>query len=482
MAISATTVFEVRGSGAGVSDNNGGGFVPGSSGTDFSQQNSPQYALTGLASAGAGNTILSAAAAADMVGNLGQAISGTNVNPGFYQVTAVSVGVSITFSTNNTGGSIATGVAASLVLNIGGALLTIGKATGAAVANNTVYCVGTFTTTAEIANALISGAGGFYYIGYSATRGDNGQATVTTSTNSVDVFNVGQAVNITFQNLTITVTAGTPGSGINARNGADATKIRCVNCVFSGGDRCIRGNRSGSGFGIDGLSVERCEVKNAVNHGINNTYITWFIGSFIHDNGGSGFLMDTNSTVGAYGFHSIFYKNGVSGVSLADTNVAPRTQHFGFWNCNFSTNTGAGVLSPNGEPFITAINCIADRNTTYGFDFGTASGPSFLVQYNNAFFNNTIAARRGNVDNFPAIGDITLSADPYTAVGTNFALNSNAGGGLACTGTGFPGTIPGGTGTANVGAFDPASGGSTTIFAVECNTSIVLNRGGFAGY
>ena len=92
MAQPATTVWEVRPTVG--SDSNGGGFVPGASGTDWSQQNSPQYALTGIASSGSGNTVLSALAAADMVGNIAQCTGGTNFNTGLFEVTSVSVGVS----------------------------------------------------------------------------------------------------------------------------------------------------------------------------------------------------------------------------------------------------------------------------------------------------------------------------------------------------------------------------------------------------
>src|SRR6266478_1607884 len=116
MPVSVNAVFEVRpGSG---NANNGAFFTTGASGTDFSQQNSPQYALTGIASSGSGNTVLSAAAAADMVGNGCQVISGTNFNTGFFAVISVVVGVSITFGTNISSQSICSGAGVSGVLNI----------------------------------------------------------------------------------------------------------------------------------------------------------------------------------------------------------------------------------------------------------------------------------------------------------------------------------------------------------------------------
>ncbi len=464
MGIPAGALFNIKATGTGVSDNNGGFWVPGSSGTDYSQQNAPQYALTGLASSGSGNTVLSAAASADMVGNGANAVSGTNVNTGIFHVLSVVVGVSITFSTNAAGQSICSGVAASLVLNIGGRLLTIAKAQGACSIGDTFYLNGSFTVTAEIAIATANTAGAAFYIGYTTTLTDGGQATITTSTNSVDVFNTSSCNNIVFKNLSISVTAGTPGSCINART-ADCNRVRLVNCILSGGDRCIRGNRSGADFGIDGLSIEFCEIKSATNHGVNNTNVTFISHSFIHDCGGSGFLADTNHVSTMMAFHTVFYKNGVSGVSCSDGNTSPLTQNYAFWNCVFSTNTGAGVLSTNGAPYIQIQNCIFDRNTTYGVDLGTAAGASHVVQYNNAFYNTGgQVARRGNADVLPVSGDVTLSADPYTSVGTNFALNSTTGGGAACKAAGIPGVLAWGTGYANIGAFDPAGGTAGMFF------------------
>jgi hypothetical protein len=82
----------------------------------------------------------------------------------------------------------------------------------------------------------------------------------------------------------------------------------------------------------------------------------------------------------------------------------------------------------------------------------------FLL-YNNAFFNNTTAATR-NVA--AGIGTVTLSASPYTSIGTDFSLNATAGGGAACKGAGFPGVLQfGGTGHIDIGAVQSGTGGST---------------------
>lgn len=121
MPASANTVWECRAT-ATAGNVNGGGFVTGASGTDFSQQDTAQYALTGVTSSGAGNTFLTASAAANMVGNFARVVSGINFTVGWFEITSVSAGVSVTCATNAAGTSICTGAGASGVINIGGAL------------------------------------------------------------------------------------------------------------------------------------------------------------------------------------------------------------------------------------------------------------------------------------------------------------------------------------------------------------------------
>src|SRR5580658_5047115 len=118
MALTATTVWEVRTTGAST---NSGGFDPSTGTNDYSQQALPQYALTGLTSSGAGNVVLCATASADMAGNVIQIISGTSFTAGFFLITSVSVGVSFTCSTNQAGTAVTIGVGAAGVGNIGGA-------------------------------------------------------------------------------------------------------------------------------------------------------------------------------------------------------------------------------------------------------------------------------------------------------------------------------------------------------------------------
>src|SRR5579862_6029433 len=108
MALPSTTVFEVR-PGAG-SATNGGGFVPGSSGTDWSQQNGAQYSVAdGVAN---GTTTVTSATAnfgTDVVGNI------ACIGGAWYRIVSRTNATTIVVDRSIT-------TATGLTLNIGGAL------------------------------------------------------------------------------------------------------------------------------------------------------------------------------------------------------------------------------------------------------------------------------------------------------------------------------------------------------------------------
>lgn len=178
MAISTSSVWEFR-SAATANNVNGGFFVTGASGTDYSQQNAAQYALTGVTSAGAGNVILTASAANAMVGNGIHTVSGTNfTNNSWFEITSVVAGVSITCSTNAAGASISTGVGATGVMNVGGAISLNSTLDDdvfeSMAAGNTVWMVGAFTLGETVSVTLAGGTSNpIKVIGYQTTRGDN---------------------------------------------------------------------------------------------------------------------------------------------------------------------------------------------------------------------------------------------------------------------------------------------------------------------
>lgn len=459
MALDNSTVWDIRIS-AG-SDNNGGGFVPGATGTDYSQQNSPQFALTGIASAGSGNTILSTSAASTMIGNIAQVISGTNFNVGFYQITSVSAGVSITFSTNNASASICTGVGASGVINIGGALATISQFWAAKSQGNKghVKASGTYTVTTTQNIAATDGGTAnniTTLIGYTTTRGDGGKVTWTTATNSVDLITFAATGNVRFRNFNFTCTAGTPGNGITAGTAGPCGNIQFYNCIIDGFNIGMNGPFIGT-YAIVPLMMINCEIKNCVSHGLLNSYALVLHGCYIHNNGGDGIRFGTsgNDQQSAAITHCVIYSNAGRGIGQVASAFGNNSFVY-IQNSAFVSNTSDGIGMTNGNNSgIYIVNSIFVSNGGYGFDIQTNA--MHLFSLNNAFYNNTTAPYSAAILN--SQGDITMTGTPFNnPSGADFSLNNTPSAGAFCRQVGFPGTSPMGVGNLDVGPLQIAGG------------------------
>lgn len=428
MAVSANTVWELRTTGA---ITNGGGFVTGASGTDYSQQDSAQYALTGVTSSGAGNTVLTASAAAAMVGNIAYAVSGTNLRVGFYEVTSVVVGVSITFSTNSAGTSIASGAMASGVINIGGAQLSPGLVAATLAATNKVWMkAGSYTIDSGSVNTatgwvqIPSGITNVTWRGYNASRGDNpgigsrpllqASGGITTNVLLAANQNGSQVSFMAFDGAGKAAVAGlqvTVGVAF-ACNGSNFTQnafrlneeYRCVmiGCVATS---CTGGATVGAFAG--GGSAFYCEAYSNACAGFNFTAGTSrAVG-----------CLSWNNTGGTYdGFKT---SNGAM-----------------FDRCVSAGNAGAGftVAGTGGFAVCSLLNCVAVNNT----------GVAAALSANNVFvqtfarYNNGGGITGSAVPNL-IINEIVLTADPFvnTASG-DFTPNLATGGGLLLRGLGFP--------------------------------------------
>jgi hypothetical protein len=439
--------------------------VPGSSGTDFSQQNAAQFALTGLTSSGSGNTILSAAAAASMVGNIAQAISGTNINPGFFQVVSVVAGVSITFSTNPAGTSICSGVAAAGVVNIGGALATIAKLFTAWDRGNFAWANGVFTQTTVITiNANFLGSGnintGNTINGYATVRGDSGRATLTTATNSTDLFSCTSLQGLTWRNLLWTNTATVRARGLFPNGSNDISRIAFENCVADGFTIWVDDDFDGLGVSIFDLSFRACEAKNCTGaQAVRNGGSTYFRDNYFHDNVGAGFRTPITRCLGATAVGNIWAKNGARGFDYAvrggSSNGLPFMDHNVFVD-NTSDGFAYSDGSNNGSPCIYFENNISYGNGGFGAQCGNPVATA--VGQSNFYGANTSGARSANMPAFT--GDQNLTADPFVNRATgDYRLNTTAGGGAVCRQGAFPGTFINGTvGFANGGVFDPQLG------------------------
>ena len=169
-AISANCVFEIRTDGA---QTNGGGFVAGATGDDFSQQAAAQWPNEAVTSEGAGTTMLTAKADANMVGNILYVVSGTNATIDRYEIKSISAGTSITTDKNW-----CTGACADGVVNIGGAFKIGGSLDDDfgddIVAGNTIYIkAGTYTVGENIMWKAGTSVLPIIIEGYNVARGDN---------------------------------------------------------------------------------------------------------------------------------------------------------------------------------------------------------------------------------------------------------------------------------------------------------------------
>jgi hypothetical protein len=438
MALSATTQWDVRTTG---SDSNGGGFDPASTGTDYSQQDSPQVAYTDLV-IGATTTQLTSSAhpfTSAHVGNVMKITGGTGFTVQRVQINSVSSGVatcdkscgtaSSTGGTGNLGGSVATPGAAPLV------------------AGNTLWLkTGTYTLTVPLFPGQIQ----WNLYGYSSTHGDNGTATLTTATDSTPLIHTpaGQPFNIA--NIAFTNTATTKSDGMTG-GGSGADQMTVTNCSFTG---LVNGINA---YGTTLLAVHNTAITGGSGNAIATSGALIVSDSFIS---GNGVGLSISSSPNAFVINTVIVNGTGNGIFMNGAGV------FTLLNSTVANNASHGI-SVNGSlvGLFRFQSNVVYGNGGKGIN-GTGLTYSSLFLSNNAWGSNA----SGNYGTgIPAgAGDKTLTADPFTnSAGGDYSLNSTAGGGALCKGAGFPGVFPGGTTTGHldIGAVQStgSGGGSTPV-------------------
>ena len=489
MAIAYNTNYELR---TGGNDNNGGGFVPGSSGTDYSQQNSAQYSFSDLASTNgttSPSTVTSAShsfVAAD-VGNIMHITAGTNWTTGFYQIVSVSAGAATLDRAVGTSATLSGGTYA-----VGGALATFQEAfnacqnsTSGGAGNGIVIWTqkGTYTITVTITTTVEVNAQYISFIGYDTTRGDNtgNKPLLTTATNSTDLIHAtfsGITVNsiFLFDNINFSNTAATTAMGyVNSTLGAS---LRFRRCKFTGFSNAINADNAGGRTVCGSFSVIQCEFASCTleaikivlfpNSNTNGNGVGFIVGSYIHNcnsagtGAGGAIISGSNGNAEClYIVDSIFDSNTGNGIQLA----APPVHYVKIWGSNFTNNTtgGDGIkLTTQEFPQSEIYNCIFWGNTNWGIEMAGATAPSDILGFNNAFGNNTTGAFSGISNSFATqLGQITLTANPFTS-STNFALNNTPGGGALLKALGWPNAFGSTTISApDVGAVQSRSAATT---------------------
>jgi hypothetical protein len=443
MALSAATVLEIE---IGGSDTNGGGFVTGASGTDWSKQSSPQYSVTDGVTAGT-TTITSATAAfgTDVVGNLIYVQGGTgSVTAGWYQITVRNSSTSITVD-RSTGLTSGTGV----TLHVGGAFATPGLAVSIMTVTGMKawwkYSATDYTITTATAGSggPIAVQNGTVLEGYDQTRGDRtgNRPRITWPSSGVTAGSLTYL--ITTSGSARKYIANVAANGNNITNvgcfnlGTGATALQCTATNFGG--------TGGIGFTNGGTTCKSCSASSG---------LTGF-------SGGST-ISDCTATSCTTGFLTgIFHTdciatsctNGFSTISSAAV----------FRRCTADSNTTAGfVVTGQGE----FDSCISSNQSGAG-GIGFSIGTNISTLNNCASYNNSSEVTGTALSNEGMILSASFTGgQPYVTAGSQFAPNATANSGALLRNAGIG--VFGQTDNCDIGAVqhaDPSA--SIYIFQVE---------------
>jgi hypothetical protein len=416
--------WEIRASATAANANGGGCIVANTTNSGaYVLQDAAQYNLVGCTSSGAGNVVLTASAAADMVGYICHVISGTNFTAGFFEITSVTPGVSFTCSTNQASASITTGVGASGVINIGGAfslntasdnaIFQLGAASNGVGAHKFwIRGASGAVTVAQTISSLTAGGtlNPISVIGYNTTRGDNPTGStrpVITNTGGSPTFasNWNFSYIVWFSSGTTAFTGGASFVLIYSKivnNSAVAGRTGLVagsNCLAIACEIiCYRGTALTGGSGV-------------------------FIGCRIH-----------SSNIGINGAYTLINCIIEGCVTTGITLVGVCTLD----NCTvsgWSTPLGTGLSMAVG-----AVNCRFVNSIVWGWTTGAthgSSGETIVLSDFNDYFNNTTPT--ANI----TTGHNDLAVDPqFTNAITRYytlATTSNTGNTFVLAGANFTG-------------------------------------------
>jgi hypothetical protein len=442
VALNAAAVFEIR---AGGNDSNGGAFKTGASGTDYSQQDSPQVTIDGSTITAAVHTTTTqltltgySVAAAD-VGNHVNVTGGT-ATAGLYEITAADT-VNNRWTLDRSAGT----AAQTATGRMGGALATPGRASQfATVAGQSIYLKYSATAydcsaSSNVAGGRVSLAASVSLIGYDTTRTryntDANRPIMRASANSMSITDMG-GTNTLLRNIKFAraaaqtgvtgFTAGTTGALLE-RCQADTLATGFTTNTFSRFYECEAvACATGFSFGGSWTQMNGCVGRNCTSNAFNL--------------GGSAFLSRCEAVGGPQGF-------------VVNSNFC----HFEYCVAYGQTGGTPRGWIANGFEF-QAANCVATGGAGYGYDMGATPHVHALL-INCAGYNNTLGNLAAGVQ---STGFIALTADPFTsAAGLDFSLNGTAGGGAALKAAGYPSSFPGLVGTSypDVGAYqhgDPA--------------------------
>jgi len=371
MAMPATMVYEFR---TTASNNNGGGFKDGGTGTDHSLQGAAEYNDTDLVIDGADDTKVTSAThnfVATDVDNVINITAGVGFTPGRYHITAAAANAATLDracgATGSTGGTYYVGGA--LALPTDAILETF-------VPGNKAWMeAGTYTLTGAIAVG-IDGTAALPIIveGYNSSRGDeptgNDQPLIAAAANTFEFDDYWFFYHI---RCTIATT-----NGWRSDLGG-----RWINCKSQ--------NTTGFAFYsyYQGF-LHDCEIISDAGNGIYARVGTHFQFCYIHDCGARGIFI-VGSGVGSI-VSCIIDSNVTNGIDLGSNNSILIMN-------NTIYNNGVGIAGTDGELHFVFNNLI-DSNTT-GASW-TSEMKSNIFDYNNWNGNGTDVSKVTKGDNATA--------------------------------------------------------------------------------
>jgi hypothetical protein len=447
MALAGTTVWEIQHNG---SDSNGGGWVPGSSGTDWSQQTAPKYNVTDGVTNGT-TTITSATAAfgTDVVGNIAYIGGGTgSVAVNWYQVVSRTSATAIivdrsTGLTSGTGVTITVGGALSSHGGLGAVLAAVG------VTGMTAWCkyssipYNCNTLTANVGGGTFSGPSGISFLveGYDVTRGDRTGnrpilrwiAAAPGSLTYMITMVGGPAARQQFVNMTLDGLSTNNVGGFNLSN-TRATATQCVAQNFNGTGGI--GFNSANSNGAQGFN---CQANNCAT-GFTNNAVWCYCDA----------VSCTNGFYNSLGHVNCLARQCTNGFNTGSVLAT-------FNSCTADSNTTAGFVSTQAALY---IDCIATNQLGAGgtgFNVGSLQATlSNCASYNNLTeISGTPLANEGMIYSASFTG-----GQPYVTAGTDFRPNATAGSGALLRAMGIG--VFGQTNNVDIGAVqhsDPTGGG-----------------------
>ena len=417
MALSANTVWEVRVAG---SDTNGGGFVTGSGGTDYSQQNgvNPNGGSNGssVLAAAAGTTTITCTDAqftSAITGNIVYFQGGSgSIAAQWRQATYVSA-TTITIDT-----AIATST--GMTMNVGGALQTVGQL-----------------------SALLTIGGMIAYLLQAGSV-----FPITSITTSVPGGSLGMSQNIFIQGYTTTRSLGNSDTaptiqaqitGATFFSGSSGWVIQ--NIICDGNTPTYNSRVANSGSGVFIL----CTFKNFATAS-NNIFTA--IKCYATTNSAAVFSGTAISCV-AYNNTATQFVPGQAGIlidCISYSNTGAGTDGFSITinaglckNCVAYSNGRHGFNLSGGTSGLV-INCHAENNNSDGFLISN----NLKVLINCSVYNNgTNFAIAGNNSNTGSI-TITVGSVFVNAASGNFLLNSTTSQGASLRAGADPSSFPGG--------------------------------------